>query len=465
MGGQSTILLLTGPNTGGKTVSLKTVGLLVAMSQAGMHVPAADGTRIPVFTSIYADIGDEQSIEQSLSTFSSHMAHIIDILHRADSGSLVLLDELGAGTDPLEGAALAQALLVSLIQRGCLTMCTSHHPRLKAFAFGTPGVQNASVDFDPETLSPTFHLTIGLPGRSNALAIARRLGLAEEIIERAQSLISPEALRTDALLASIQEADEAAARAQREAEESRVRAQEMEADLRARLTSVEKESREVLAQARQEARRELEELRSEIRRLRRRLVHQAPTPSSLQEAQATIDRLYEDAAPPLPVREPQSLPGETLEEGHLQAGDTVYIRSLGKTGEVLEVNGPEAQIRVGGFRLRTNLGNLEFRSRPEAPPSSAAEVRLPRVESPGVALHIRGFRADEVAPALDKYLNDACLAGLTWVEIIHGKGMGVQKEVVRGLLAEHPLVSSFRRGELPEGGDGVTVVQLQQDRD
>jgi len=463
MGGDNTVLLLTGPNTGGKTVSLKTVGLLAAMSQAGMHVPASEGTRLPVFTGIYADIGDEQSIEQSLSTFSSHMGHIIDILHRADSGSLVLLDELGAGTDPLEGAALAQAIIGALIEQGCLVMCSSHHPRLKVFAFNTPGVQNASVDFDPKTLSPTYQVTIGLPGRSNALAIAKRLGLAEKIIEQAHSFVSAEDLRADALLAGIKEANEAAAKARGEAEERRARVQEMENELRVRLADIDQARREILDQAREEGLRKIEELCTEIEHLRTSLIQQGMSPQSLQEASAALDRLHEEMAPQPQVSNVPAEPSQRVGVDDLKVGDIVYVRSLAQTGEVLNVSTTDADILVGGLRLRTGLDELEFRShRQQREPSQTRSVKIPQVESPGIELHLRGLRAEEVAPRLEKYLDTAYLAGLPWVHVIHGKGRGVLKEVVRSMLVDHPLVRSFRPGNLAEGDGGVTVVQLER---
>ncbi|MBC7316944.1 MAG: endonuclease MutS2, partial [Chloroflexi bacterium] len=230
------------------------VGLLAAMAQAGLHIPAAEGSRLPVFSGIYADIGDEQSIQQSLSTFSSHLSHIVEILQKADSGALVLLDEVGAGTDPLEGAALAQALMDELLERRCLAICSSHYSQLKVYAFSTPGVRNASVEFDIETLSPTYHLTIGLPGRSNALAIAERLGLAPEIIERARELISPEAARADILLDKVKVAREAAEEARQDLERRRERTRELEETLRRKLAHIEEERHQVIEQAREEAR-------------------------------------------------------------------------------------------------------------------------------------------------------------------------------------------------------------------
>lgn len=457
MGGDYTVLLVTGPNTGGKTVTLKTVGLLAAMSQAGMHIPAADGSRLPVFSGIYADIGDEQSIEQSLSTFSSHMTHIIDILNQADERSLVLLDEVGVGTDPVEGAALAQALIDELLARRCLTLCSSHYARLKAYAYETPGVQNASVEFNLETLSPTYHLTIGLPGRSYAFAIARQLGLPERIIAKAQALVSPDDLQVDVLLANIKEAYEAAIAAQKKAEEALERIAAQERELHTELAHIEAARRQVLAEARQEAREELERLRAEIGRIRRGVL-QAAAPEAAKEAEEKIERLLEELAPVPPAIERPAAPVPT---GDLQVGDMVYVANLGQVGQILRVEDGWAEVAVGPMRLRAELDTLEFRGRPAPRVEGGRSItRRPQPVSPGIELDLRGRRAEEVGPLLDRYLNDAYLAGLPWVHIIHGKGAGVLKQVVRDHLRDHPLVRSFRPGELAEGGDGNTVVEL-----
>jgi len=462
LGGNATVLLITGPNTGGKTVSLKTVGLLAAMSQAGLHIPVSEGSRLPVFRGIYADIGDEQSIEQSLSTFSSHMSRIIDILRHADERSLVLLDELGAGTDPVEGSALAQALIHTLIDRSCLTLSTTHYAELKMFAFSTPRVQNASVEFDVDTLSPTFHLVIGLPGRSNALAIARRLGLDDAIIQQAQALVSPENQQADTLLEHVKEANEKASSARQEAEARLKQVQRLERELRQRQADLEESRRQVLDEAREQARRDLARVRSEIRRLRLTLLQEGGSSPVVAEVAAAVKALDEEMAP----LEPMPPPAAPLTAEPLQVGDTVYVTTLGQQGELLSFNGQEAEVRVGGFRLRTRPGNLEFRSRPQREIAHEdITVRRPQVESPGVEIDLRGRRAEEIAPLLGKYLDDAYLAGLPWVNIIHGKGMGVLKEVVRQYLANHPLISSFRPGALAEGGEGITVAQLHRHSD
>ncbi len=457
LGGTKTVLVITGPNTGGKTVSLKTVGLLAAMSQAGLHIPAADGSRLPVFTGIYADIGDEQSIEQSLSTFSSHMTRIIAILRQADQGALVLLDELGAGTDPVEGSTLAQALIDTLLAKGCLTICSSHYSQLKLYAFSTPRVENASVEFDVETLAPTYVLTIGLPGRSNALAIAQRLGLDDAIVAQARAMLSAEDLQADALLARVRAASEAAERAQSEAEMGRTRSRALEAELRTRLREVEETRQEIIDAARSQARRELALVRSELRRLRSSLPLEAPAAQAASAALEAIEALGEAVQPLAPVEAPLPPPDETP-----RVGDTVYVSSLGQTGELVNVDGQEAEVRVGSFRLRTRMSGLELHARAE-PAATGVEgrgVRVPDVASPGMELDLRGRRAEEVAPVLDQYLDSAYLARLPWVRIIHGKGMGVLKQVVREFLAEHPLVQSYRPGDASEGGEGVTAVRL-----
>ncbi|MEN6478641.1 MAG: endonuclease MutS2 [Anaerolineales bacterium] len=456
LGGDFIALLVTGPNTGGKTVSLKTVGLLAAMNQAGLHIPTGEGARLPVFDGIFADIGDEQSIEQSLSTFSSHLTHIVDILSKADRGSLVLLDEVGAGTDPVEGAALAQALVAELLTKGCLTMCSTHYSQLKVYAFGTPGVENASVEFDVDTLSPTYRLTIGLPGRSNAFAIAAKLGLPEHIINAARALMAPEAMAHDALLERVRDTQDAAENALSEAQALRERVRQMEADLRAKLAEADETRRNALAESRAEGQRELDILRAEIAKLRGRIMRLGSAPEeTIREVVEVIDRLAEAMEPP-----EAPAPVADKGDGALHVGDSVLVSSLGQTGELVQISGDQAVVAVGGFRLRTPLKGLVFQGRKAPVVSPEPRVQRTATASPGMELDLRGRRAEEALEMTDRYLNDAYLAGLPWVHIIHGKGTGVLKQVVRERLAGHPLVQSFRNGELAEGGDGITVVKL-----
>jgi DNA mismatch repair protein MutS2 len=458
MGGDYTTLLVTGPNTGGKTVTLKTVGLLAAMSQAGLHIPATPGSRLPVFTGIFADIGDEQSIEQSLSTFSSHMTRIVEILAQVDDQALVLLDELGAGTDPAEGAPLAQAIINRLLATGCLAVCSTHYSQLKVFAYGTSGVLNASVEFDLETLSPTYRLLIGLPGRSNAIAIAQRLGLDSRIIAEASELLSPDALETDELLDRVKRASEAAELALRYAEQSRKQAQEHQEQLRIKLANIEEARRQVLNEARAEGRRELEQVSAVVRQLRNGLLASAPDGRAVEAIRETIERLEKSLEPLAPVA-----PLAPRNTRRLLEGDTVRVNTLGQEGELLSLEGGEAEVRLGSLRLRTELASLSFVARSEAI-ESAATVRagLPTVSSPGMEIDLRGLRADEVTSAANQYLDSAYLSGLPWVHLIHGKGNGVLKQVVRDLLRSHPLIDSFRPGEIAEGGDGITVVKLHK---
>ncbi len=462
-GGDFTVLLVTGPNTGGKTVALKTVGLLAAMNQSGLHIPAMEGSRLPVFSGIYADIGDEQSIEQSLSTFSSHMSHIVDILGHADDRSLVLLDELGAGTDPVEGSALAQALIDAFVARRSLVFSSTHYSQLKVYAFSTDWVQNASVEFDVETLSPTYRLSIGLPGRSNAFAIASRLGLNEAVIAEARALLSPEDVKSEALLAHVASASEEADRSRTEADERLTEVRALEETLRARLAAIEEARRQVLEEAREEGRQELDALREEIRRLRSGLSRGDAPARPANEALQAVEQLAERVAP---VRPAEEVPAASPEG--LQVGDRVYVTSLKQSGELLSLSDGDAEVKVGGFRLRTQPNRLRFESRPVREPAantSSRGISTPQADSPGMELDMRGWRAEEVASALDQYLDRAYLAGLPWVHLIHGKGMGVLRQVVRQQLAGHPLVASVRSGEQGEGGDGVTVVQLHKHRE
>jgi DNA mismatch repair protein MutS2 len=461
------IVLITGPNTGGKTVSLKTTGLLTLMAQAGLAIPAGEGSALSVFEQVFADIGDEQSIEQSLSTFSSHMSHIVEILEQADSRSLVLLDELGAGTDPEEGAALAQALLNALLERRITAFATTHYSELKVFAHNTPYVANASVEFDIETLSPTYKLSIGLPGRSNAFAIARRLGLPDPIVTQAEALVSPHALEAEALLAEIKRAREAALAAEAAAKAAHRRAEALNADLRYRLANVEEARRQVISQARGQAEAELEEVRAEVARMRERLARArasipADSDQSLHQAWlAEAEKiLAERAARAQPLPSPET-PTPLVVDGPLRAGDKVWVPSLQASGEVVNVGPREVDVKVGSFRLKLAPGRVELRERGEGP-AVQASPSAPRPPTPGMELDLRGLTVDDMLIELDRYLDTAYLAGLPFVRIIHGKGTGALRQAVREELRDHPLVSEFRPGESTEGGEGVTVAKLAQ---
>jgi len=457
------VLVITGPNTGGKTVSLKTVGLLAAMAQAGLAIPTDEGSRLTVFGGIYADIGDEQSIEQSLSTFSSHMGRIIQVLRRADSHSLVLLDELGAGTDPVEGSALARALLSHLVRKQITTLATTHYSELKTYAHKTSGVQNACVEFDLKTLTPTFELTIGLPGRSNAFAIAQRLGLDQTVIGEAQKMVSPQTLETEGLLADIKQTQKEALTARQAALEDRDEAEVLRRELAGRLADIERARREVLQQARDEASREIEEVRRELARLRRRQSRPSAVRTvdkeEIREAEGRLAELAEELEP---IRiKPVATPAI-----HPQPGDQVWVAALRTSGEIAFVDGEEAEVQVGSFRVRVPVEELEVREgsvdvghRPPMP-----HVQLHRVQegSPPAELNCRGLTVEETIDQLGRYLDRAFLAGLPQVRIIHGKGTGALRRAVREELARHPLVSSFRPGAPHEGGEGATVAELAQ---
>ena len=472
---QTYALIVTGPNTGGKTVTLKTIGLLALMAQAGLHIPAHSGSEISLFDAIYADIGDEQSIEQSLSTFSGHITNIIHILDKADRRSLVILDELGAGTDPQEGAALARAILTHLLDRGVTTLVTTHHPELKAYAHGTPGVVNASVEFDVDTLRPTYNLTVGLPGRSNALAIASRLGMPDEIIGSARQEIDPNDLRAEDLLNEIHHQRDLSRRARAEAEQARLEADRLRAELYQRLDKIEDERRQILEKARLETEQDVERLQAEIRDARRALAHARQPLEVLKAVEEKADELEEVVEKPVERHQPDV--GQPVRRA-VRLGDKVKIRSLNTQGVITSLSSEEAEVQVGMLRVRSRLAELELvGGSPEA--SRQAEIQkagtlvgqesrdtrkksfseiLPA--SPGMELDLRGQRADEALDELDRYLDAAYLSGLPFVRIIHGKGTGKLRQVVRQALNQHPQVKSFESGAEKEGGDGVTVAKM-----
>jgi DNA mismatch repair protein MutS2 len=477
---QTYAMIITGPNTGGKTVTLKTVGLLALMAQSGLHIPAALGSEISVFEDIYADIGDEQSIEQSLSTFSGHITNIIRILEKANRRSLVILDELGAGTDPQEGAALARALLSHLLERGITTLVTTHHPELKAFAHTTPGVVNASVEFDLETLQPTYHLTIGLPGRSNALAIAQRLGLPEPIITSARSELSPEDLRAEDLLDEIHRQRDLSRESRAAAERAHQEAESLRSQLSERLEGIEDERRAVLEKARAEAELQVQELQEEIRKTRQELMRARQPLEAVRAVEEKVDELEETVEKPV-RRQRTEVPGSPVRRA-IRPGDTVRLRSLNTQGVVTSLGEEEAEVQVGVLRVRARLADLELpgderrktkddgqrkdisSSVIRSSSASSSVLRPPStVESqigPGIELDLRGQRADEALDALERYLDAAYLAGMPFVRIIHGKGTGRLRDAVRQSLNNNPHVRSFEPGGDKEGGEGVTVVKL-----
>jgi DNA mismatch repair protein MutS2 len=464
------IIVITGPNTGGKTVTLKTVGLLALMAQSGLMLPVEPGSLLSVFDGIYADIGDEQSIEQNLSTFSSHMTHIIEILEEADPHCLVLLDELGAGTDPDEGSALAMALLDNLRDRGITTFATTHYSDLKLYAHNTPGVRNASVEFDIETLSPTYELSIGLPGRSNALIIARRLGLNPTIVEQAESIVRPDALQADALLDDIKRAKQETLQALGRAKERERQTQLLESDLRYQLANVEEARRTIIAEVRSLMQAELEEARKEIEQIRR----QAARAGQFSGAGAgTHTEFLARAEKELAQRREETeavdlnviMPGSSEERlaGPIEVGDRVWVSTLQASGEVLALydRAGEADVQIGNFRLRLPLKRLELRQKAvKEQPQGRINIQAGVHESPGIEFDMRGARVEEGLANLERYLDHASLARLPWVRIIHGKGTGALREAVRQLLRQHPAVGEFRSGDTGEGGDGVTIAKL-----
>lgn len=471
------IIVITGPNTGGKTVTLKTVGLLALMAQSGLMIPVEPQSRVCVFGGIYADIGDEQSIEQNLSTFSSHMKHIIEILEEADPSSLVLLDELGAGTDPDEGSALAMALLDNLRDRGITAFATTHFSDLKLYAHNTPGVRNASVEFDVETLSPTFELSIGLPGRSNALVIARRLGLNPVIVEQAEGIVRPGSLQVDAMLDDIRRAKQEALHTLEQAKDRERQAQLIETDLRYRLAGIEEARRGIIAETRELMQRELEEARREIDQARREIARATQFGASSAH-DAFLARTGQELAQRQQNAEEVNLdvivPGDSNQRlsGPIEVGDRVWVTNLQASGEVLALNerAQDADVQIGNFRLKLPLRRLELRQKamsrglPEdqtgGPPGAVRMLGRPAHDSPGMELDMRGERVEEGLEKLERYLDNAYLARLPWVRIIHGKGTGALRDAVRDLLRRHPAVGEFRSGDAGEGGDGVTIAKL-----
>jgi DNA mismatch repair protein MutS2 len=461
------VLVITGPNTGGKTVTLKTVGMLTLMAQAGMHIPVDPGSSLSYFEHVYADIGDEQSIEQSLSTFSAHLNNILSFLSEADHRDLVLLDELGAGTDPAEGAVLAHALLDAFRRKRCMAFVATHYPELKVYAHNTPGVRNGSVEFDVETLSPTYHLTIGIPGRSNAFAIAKRLGMPEELVAEAQAMLSGDALRADDMLDDLHSLRIEAAQLRDETHKARREAQTLNKQLRQRLDNIEEERQAVLREAREEARQEVTAVREEVQDLRRKL---RTIPSSWAEVRSDlneIDKALTQTEASLPEETPAAsdltLP-QWIEDDTAppRVGDTVKVAPLGMQGVVVDVDADEGEavVQAGALHSRVGMHKLELVQRGQPARPEPTTVVTTRRDTPGMQLDLRGLRAEDALQRLERYLNDTMMTNLPWVRIIHGKGTGTLRREVRSFLHDHPVVASYESAQQNEGGEGATVVHL-----
>lgn len=462
-------IVITGPNTGGKTVSLKTVGLLVLMAQSGLHIPAQSGSELPCFHAVYADIGDEQSIEQSLSTFSGHITNIIRILKEIDQRSLVIFDELGAGTDPQEGAALARAILNFLLETGCTTLVATHYPELKTFAHSTEGVVNASLEFDIKTLRPTYHLTIGLPGRSNALLIAQRLGLPQPIIESAKGEINPDDLRADKLLDDIRKERNRTSRERQKLEKARDRLEAQTRELEKRLEKIEDERREVLAKARAEGELEVAVLKRNIDSLKSQLRKAKQPLDALKTLEEKIEEIEEKVEAPV-ERKSEQLSAISIQP--LRLGERVTVRTLNTEGVITALAESDAEVQIGSLRVRARLADLVRKGQDqEKPEEKKKDERTPQVEvsgraalsstkSPGLELNLRGKLVEDGLEELDRYLERAYSSGLLFVRIVHGKGTGRLREAVRNALKSSPYVASFEEPKDNEGGAGVTVAKM-----
>ncbi len=466
-------LVITGPNTGGKTVSLKTLGLLTLMAQCGLHIPADDRSAVSVFDRVLADIGDEQSIEQSLSTFSSHMVTIVKILEEADEHSLILFDELGAGTDPVEGAALAIAIIQHVRERGGKIAATTHYAELKTFAMTTAGVENASCEFDVETLRPTYKLLIGIPGKSNAFAISQRLGLDPMVIETAKAQMDSESIRFEDVLTQLEEKRQRLEKDQTEAE--RLRSQRETDARKARefreqmerakdnaRTRGEAEARRIVREARAQA----DAIFEELDRLRKEQ-EKAASWQAVNDARAAIRGQLKSAEEKLrfqdDVREPVPAPSRPIREG-----DLVELAGTKRQGVVTGIVGDRLQMETGNMKLTVKASDVrlieeaEVREKKEAQRQVTTHIRLAGARAAVNELDIRGLMTDEADLQVDQFLDNALMGKLNVVTIIHGKGTGALRKAVHQQLKHHRAVKSFRLGRYGEGEDGVTVVELRQ---
>ena len=464
LGEDFTSLIITGPNTGGKTVTLKTLGLMTLMAQSGLHIPGVAGTELSTFEEVYADIGDEQSIEQSLSTFSSHMTNIVSIMNAVTPRDLALFDELGAGTDPTEGAALAQVILNALLKIKTRTAATTHYSELKAYALSTKGVENASVEFDVSTLRPTYRLSIGVPGKSNAFEISRRLGLPEYLIDEAKDLLSHDTIRFEDVIANAEYHRQIAEKERQLAEEARAETVKLRNEAEKLYRDMEEKKEQSTRKAKEEARRIMEKARRDseailydLKKMKKAGAVQDHEVNSLKKKlEEGIDSLAEG------LRQPAATLAEPPKS--VKIGDIVEITHLNTKGTVLSLpdSKGEVQLQAGIMKLKAHLSQLRMAEQPkEKKPPKVNVSGASAVRTVAMSCDVRGMALDEALDEVALYLDQAALAGLHEVTIVHGKGTGVLREGIQKALKSYPNVKSFRRGRYGEGEEGVTVVELK----
>ena len=460
-------LVITGPNTGGKTVTLKTIGLMSVMMQSGLHIPAESESKLGIFSHIFVDIGDEQSVEQSLSTFSAHMVNIVDIINKANAKSLVLLDELGAGTDPAEGSALAMAILSELLERGSCGVATTHYGALKSFAYNTPGVENASVEFDSETLKPTYRLLTGIPGRSNALSIAQRLGLSPKVLEKSRSFLSEREIKESGLLENLEDIQREIELQKQKLQEEHQKAAQKAADLKRKNLELEEKYEQAILKAKEEALEIIREVKAEAETIIKEIREAQKKERKQQEAaiekvRQNIKNLsknlyHQDSTSKRKGPSPQQI----------QAGQLVYIPNLRQKGQVLQKpdNNNEVLIQAGILKVSVPLSQIRIVDETRKPEHLAKTMQGSLGMGKAVTLRseidLRGKLVEEAELLLDKYLDDAVITGIDQVSIIHGKGTGALRHGIHQFLKTHPHVKAYRLGEFGEGDSGVTIVELK----
>ncbi len=473
LGKDFNMLIITGPNTGGKTVSLKTAGLLCLMGQAGLHIPALDGSSLCIFDEIYADIGDEQSIEQSLSTFSSHMTNVVDILDKADSSSLVLLDELCSGTDPTEGAALAQAILTRLNHYGCKVMATTHYPELKVFAMSTEGVSNACCEFDVETLRPTYKLIIGLPGKSNAFAISEKLGLENDIIEKAKERLDAGSIAFEDILSDIEADRKTAGRERAEAERLRIEAEGLRSSLEKDKEALNRKKEETLRKANEEAYEVLSQAKAyadrtikDIRKAEKGRVEL----SALERTRTEIGKKANASLAELSFKPKAAKSSRSFSADDLKEGDKVHVNSVNLDGIITQSADSKGMVGVmlGNMNMKVRLSDLDEPHEQSYEKNSAPEkaggignIRYNKAMGISHELKLLGMTVDDALIELSKYLDDASMAHLEKVRIVHGKGTGALRSAVRQYLKREKRVKKFYQAEYGEGDAGVTIAELK----